>query len=251
MYKFNIYQRRVLIVVTVTAMTVFCAIPFLIYHCVSSALDSENTWVSECSVLDLATAYLEDNPEWPKSWEDLERARVPSNWHWDSIPVESFADWKEDVNIDFSLTRADVAAMTVENFTAIRPVRSCWPPDVRKLLWVARQDDGCVVLEVLSIYLRNHAEWPRSWTDLKETRLPLEGGGFYFAADFLEQWKSRVFVDFNTTRAQVADMTVQNFSAVKPIRPVYGPREQRIREVLKVARQQPGEEKPADPKRGD
>jgi hypothetical protein len=67
----------------------------------------------------------------------------------------------------------------------------------------------------------------------------LEGGGFYFASYFLEQWEGRVFVDFNTSRAQVADMTVENFSAVKPIRPIYGPREQRIRELLEVARQQP------------
>jgi hypothetical protein len=105
-------------------------------------------------------------------------------------------------------------------------------------LEVARQDDGCTVLEVLTIYLRNHAEWPKAWADLGDTRLPLESGG-YLGSQLLDQWKKRVFVDFGTTRAQVAAMTVENFSAVKPIRPIYGPREQRIQELLEVARQSP------------
>jgi len=182
----NKLQRGCLIALCFICVTV----PLVIYYCVTRALDAENTWISASDVVELATTYLEDNSEWPKSWDDLERARLPSHWHLDAMPVEGFANWKKDVYIDFSLTRADVAAMTVENFTAIRPVRSCWPPDVRELLRVARQDDGCTVLEVLTIYLRNHAEWPKSWTDLKETRLPLEGGGFYFASYFLEQWKS-------------------------------------------------------------
>jgi hypothetical protein len=239
MNEYNKYHRGCLI-----ALLVFCiTTPLLIYHCASRALEAEATYGAEEDVLRIATAYLENNPEWPKNWEDLNPTTVPLDWHPNPMPSpDQFAEWKQRVYIDFSLTRDDVAAMTVHNFTAIRPIGSCWPPDgdIRQLLKAARQDDGCTVLEALTIYLRNHAEWPKAWTDLQHTHIPLESGASYSPSQAdLDKWKKRVFVDFATTRARVAAMTVENFSAVRPIRPIYGPREQRIQELLEVARQKP------------
>jgi hypothetical protein len=235
--KYNTYHRAL-------PITLCILIGLLIYHWVCRGLDAEQIYGDLRDVLIIATAYLEDNPEWPKSWEDLERANVPLHSHVGGSPAlhREFEDWKKRIHFDFSLTRAEVATMTLENFTAIRPMGSCWPPEehIKNLLEIAHQDDGCSVLEVLTIYLRKHAEWPKSWTHLKDVRLPLKSGsGFYVGLDCLDEWKKRVVIDFGLTRGQVGAMTVQNFNAVKPIHPVYGPRQQLIKELLQVARQEP------------
>ncbi len=228
----------------IISLVLFCVgIPLLIYHSVSRALDAEITYGDLEDVLTIATAYLEENPEWPKSWEELQRTNVPLHSHVGGSPASrrEFEEWNIRVYVDFNLTRAEVAEMTTDNFTAIRPIGSCWPPEyhINELLEAARQDDGCTVLQVLTMYLRYNAEWPKTWADLDQIRIPLKSGGFHLASDCLAQWKKRVFIDFTTTRAQVAAMTVENFSAVKPIRAIYGPREQRIQELLDVARQEP------------
>src|SRR6266849_6736669 len=155
----NKYQRGCLI-----GLVVFCvATPLLIYHCASRGLDAEETYQAHMNVLEVATKHLENNPEWPKSWDDLERTAMPSELHPNAMPSpDNIAEWKKRVYIDFSLTRADVAEMTVKNFTAIRAIGiSFGPPEsfIKALLEAARQDDGCAVLEVLTIYLRNHTEW--------------------------------------------------------------------------------------------
>jgi hypothetical protein len=242
MNKYSKSQRGCLI-----ALTVVCvATPLLIYHCASRGLEAEWTYEAVMDVLDVTTVYLENNPEWPKSWDDLEQTAMRSESNPSAMPSpDNIAEWKNRVYFDFSLTRADVAAMTLQNFTAIRAIGiSFGPPEyyIVPLLEAARQDDGCAVLEVLTIYLRNNAEWPKDWTDLLHTPLPPvpELGRFRFLSQAsLDQWKKRVFVDFGTTRERVAAMTIENFSAVRPIRAIYGPREQRIQELLAVARQQP------------
>ncbi len=240
MSKYNACQRACLIILVLFCVTT----TVVVYHCASSALDAEETYGDLVDVLTIATVYLQNNPEWPKGWEDLEQAKVPLHSHTNGLPAShrEFEDWKKRVYVDFSLTRAEVAAATPENFTAIRPIVPCWPPEerIKSLLESARQDDGCAVLEALTIYLRNNAEWPKSWTHLKDLHLPIKSGsGFYLGSDCIDQWKKRVVVDFRTTRALVAAMTVENFDAVKPVRAIYGPRDQRIKELLEAARQQP------------
>jgi hypothetical protein len=235
--NYNPVQRAYLI-----GLVVFCATTALfLYHCVFRALDAEETYGDIPDVVTIVTTYLENNPEWPNSWDDLERTSVPLHSHKYELPASpiEFEEWKKRVCIDFTLTRSEVAAMTPENFSAIRPIGPCWPPDVRNLLKVAGQDDGCEVLQVLTTYLKNHTEWPKDWNDLQQIHIPLKSGGFHLASDCMNQWKNRVVVDFGMTRAKVAAMTVESFDAVRPIRPVYGPREERIKELLEVARQQP------------
>src|SRR5262249_4363939 len=151
----NVYERPCLIGLGIALGLMCITIAFVIYHCASCVFDGVNTWVSTCRVLEFVTVYLENNPEWPKSWNDLERASspLPSDANSPASP-EQFAEWKESVGIDFSLTRAEVAAMSVENFRAIKPIRPCGPleREIKELLTAARQDDGCTVLEGLSRY---------------------------------------------------------------------------------------------------
>lgn len=212
-----------------------------IYWGISCVLDGYTCWGREAFVLETATKYLENSPDWPKSWDDLEQVRI--QFQSDEFPLPSpddFAGCKKDVFVDFNLTRAQVAAMTVQDFKAIharRPTAGPNDQEIRELLAMARQDDGCTVLEVLAIYLKNHAKWPKDWKDLQQSRVPWDS--YSPTQKDLDQWKKQVIVDFGTTRAKVAALTVENFTAVKPIRAIYGPREQRIKDLLEVARQQP------------
>jgi len=115
----------------------------LVYHYASRGLDAEETYQADIEVLDIVTTYLKNNPQWPKSWDDLERTAMPLQSHADAVPsLDELAEWKKRVYIDFSLTREDVAAMNLENFTAIQPIGpSFGPPEthIEPLLKAARQ----------------------------------------------------------------------------------------------------------------
>jgi hypothetical protein len=80
----------------------------------------------------------------------------------------------------------------------------------------------------------NSDDWPRSWDELmrrgssKDTRLPEWPEG---VADL----NKRVHVDFQLTRDAVAAMHVENFSAVTPRSPNYGPNEPAIKELIRIA----------------
>jgi len=97
------------------------------------------------------------------------------------------------------------------------------------------------VLLLVTTYLQEHSEnWPSSWDDLKN--VDPEPDAWY---DF-EEMQKRVQIDFSLTTEQVAEMTVDDFDAIKPIGPNYGPLTSYIRKLLEVANEiVQKEEKPA------
>lgn len=83
-------------------------------------------------------------------------------------------------------------------------------------------------LDVLEVYLKkNPGKWPSSWDDLEQISPSAQGGSLQWPEDIAE-FRSRVQIDFDLTRAKVAAMDVLTFSAVRQIGPNFGPYEPRI-----------------------
>jgi len=91
-----------------------------------------------------------------------------------------------------------------------------------------------LVLESLTDFVRETGRWPKDWNELA-TFTP-SGEGMYRLQSDLTEIRSRVFVDFSVTTADVGAMDVDGFSVVKPIGPNYGPNESRVRELIEAAR---------------
>jgi hypothetical protein len=93
-----------------------------------------------------------------------------------------------------------------------------------------------VVLDVLRVYMaENPGKWPKSWEDIKGIQPGNPGGMFRWPADITE-YRKRVRINFTLTRADVAAMSVDNFSAVQQTYPNHGPREGMIQALLEESR---------------
>jgi hypothetical protein len=94
------------------------------------------------------------------------------------------------------------------------------------------------MMEVVKIYLRdNPGKWPKSWEELERTSLPEESQRVYHWPDQSGEFRKRVRIDFGLTRAQVADMNTQNFSAVQAIGPHFVLHDNEVEALLKIARE--------------
>ena len=120
-----------------------------IYWRVDYALKAEMSLHAHLQILEVLKTYLRENPgKWPKSWEELEQTSIPEEhqrvYHWPNQSVE----FQKRIQIDFTLTRAQVAAMNVHDFTAIQsigPTFGLYDDEIEGLLRVAR-DEGQVPL---------------------------------------------------------------------------------------------------------
>jgi hypothetical protein len=103
-----------------------------------------------------------------------------------------------------------------------------------------------LVLEKLMKYLGEHPNrWPKDWEELAQTRDDSFQGMFRWPED-IPEIRKRVEIDFQVTRADVAAMKVEEFSAVRPIGPNYGPEEERIKQLIDIASGFYGPPVPAD-----
>jgi hypothetical protein len=94
------------------------------------------------------------------------------------------------------------------------------------------------ILEVLKIYLKeNPGKWPKSWEELEQTTLPEESQRVYHWPNQSAEFRKRIRIDFSLTRAQVAAMGPDNFSAIQPIGPHYVLQDYEIEPLLKIARE--------------
>jgi len=106
----------------------------------SVSLEAERTLGASYLVLDILTAYVQQKSAWPASWSDL----VPISPH----AQYSGLDWPADaddirrrIDLDFTLCVSEVAAMDVEDFTAVRPLGPNYglhEGRIKQLLQVAR-----------------------------------------------------------------------------------------------------------------
>ena len=94
------------------------------------------------------------------------------------------------------------------------------------------------IIEVLKTYLKeNPGNWPKSWEELEGTSLPEECQRVYHWPNQSDEFRKRVRIDFTLTRAQVAGMNSQNFSAIQAIGPTFVLHDDEVESLLKVARE--------------
>jgi hypothetical protein len=114
-----------------------------VYCRVDYALKAEMGLHAHLQIFEVLKVYLRENPgKWPQSWEELEQTAIPEEsqrvYRW---PDQS-AEFRKRIRIDFTLTRAQVAAMNVRDFTAVQPIGPTFgflDSEIEPLLQVARE----------------------------------------------------------------------------------------------------------------
>jgi hypothetical protein len=137
-------NARLRILLIVLGLAGISSIIGFVYWKVDYALKAEMSLHAHLQILLVLKTYLKENPgRWPKSWEELEQTAIPEEsqrvYHW---PDQS-AEFRKRIWIDFTLTRAQVAAMNAHNFTAIRSIGPTFGLDddeIESLLKVAREN---------------------------------------------------------------------------------------------------------------
>jgi hypothetical protein len=114
---------------------------------------------------------------------------------------------------------------------------------------------NCVVLYVLEAYMEeNPGSWPGSWDELKKTSIrDEEQRSNYRWPDDIDEFKKRVHIEFGLSLQQVSDMLTReqlkswefdNFTAVRPIGPNYGPCEAGLFHFMDVVWEQNTKNRP-------
>jgi hypothetical protein len=132
------------IVELLVAACIFFAIAVGIYVAKTST-DAEYTLQAFLTTLEVVEEYLREHPgEWPRSWDDLAK-QIAAKDHMNM----TIADYQERIQIDFSLTRAQVANMSSDHFTAITQRSPNFGPREHNVEWVikAAQDTGAPLHE--------------------------------------------------------------------------------------------------------
>lgn len=97
-----------------------------VFQAARTSLDAEWTLHAYYCALELTDHYQKSHQgEWPPDWRALEQipyARA-SMWNW----PEDAADIQQRITIDFNVSPEDVAAMSVDDFRAIRQREPCFP----------------------------------------------------------------------------------------------------------------------------
>ena len=112
------------------------------YQAETSSLEAEKTLHAYLVSLDLLTVYVRKNPgKWPTSWDDLIGVSPSTQspiYHW----PEDSGEFSRRVQIDFGLTRAQIAAQNEDNFSAVIQVGPNYGPEeprIKMLLEAARR----------------------------------------------------------------------------------------------------------------
>jgi hypothetical protein len=88
------------------------------------------------------------------------------------------------------------------------------------------------VLGATTAFVRGHPGlWPNGWEQLA-TAAPEGGDWSQTLPDDLEDVRRRIHVDFDLSAADVSKMNADDFSAIRPIGPNYGPDPVRIQMLI-------------------
>jgi len=138
----EILKNRLRIVLIVCGVTALAAIGFALYI-VHGSLDAERTLHAYDLVLQLLTVYVNQNSgRWPKNWDDLTTvslAEQSSIFRWPNEVDEI----RQRVYVDFSINGLDVAAMNVDDFSAVKQIGPNYGPSerrIRELLEATRRE---------------------------------------------------------------------------------------------------------------
>ncbi len=90
------------------------------------------------------------------------------------------------------------------------------------------------VLDQLTVYLKKNHAWPKDWQALCDS----DPNGYNFS-DHSKGVKirARVAINFNATAKDIANMRPDEFTAVVPLGPNFGPDDLRIQAVIDAARE--------------
>jgi len=124
------------------ACVVVAAAVFFVWRGASISLQAEQTHQAYLVTLDALTVYVGEHAgNWPKDWRELATAqpkRPSPSFRWpDDLP-----EFERRVQVDFSVTAADVAAMDAANFKAVQPIGANYGTDevgIERLLQAIRK----------------------------------------------------------------------------------------------------------------
>lgn len=97
-----------------------------VFQAARTAIDAERTLHAFLCVLELTDQYQKSyQGEWPPDWQALEKVPYDREgmWNW----PEDSAEIQQRITIDFKASPADVAAISVDDFQAIRQREPCFP----------------------------------------------------------------------------------------------------------------------------
>ena len=95
------------------------------FQAARTAIDAEYTLHAYYAILELVEQHVSETGQWPSDWKSLEKIpyRHESMWKW----PEDSTEIQRRITIDFELSLDQVAAMTPEDFPAIRQRQPCFP----------------------------------------------------------------------------------------------------------------------------
>jgi type II secretory pathway pseudopilin PulG len=135
--------RYALLIVVLIVVALFC-IAASILQCVTVSLEAEKTLHANQVVLEVLEVYMRENPDrWPQSWEQLSKVNISNDQHWMFSWPEDIEKLRKRVSINFDLTRAQVADMRPEWFSALKPFPPYFPLDehrIESFIEVARNE---------------------------------------------------------------------------------------------------------------
>jgi hypothetical protein len=132
------WPRLIGIAVTMLLIGAICVGVGMIYVGVSRSLRAEENLHATLFVIRVVEQFVDENGRWPKSWQELERTKVPSSapsplndgltsvvyiggQHGYEWPAES-AQLQERVTIDFQADHEAIIGQNPMDFQAIQPI---------------------------------------------------------------------------------------------------------------------------------
>jgi recombinational DNA repair protein RecT len=118
--------KRFVKIVALGVALVALVVLWNVFQAARTALDAEWTFQAFLCVLELTDQYQESHQgEWPPDWQALKQIPYDREgmWKW----PEDSAEIQQRITIDFNVEPEDVAAMSADEFRAIRQREPCFP----------------------------------------------------------------------------------------------------------------------------
>ena len=119
-------MKRFVKIVALGVALVAVVVLWNVFQAARTALNAEWTLHAFLCALELTDQYQRSHQgEWPPDWRALEQIPYDREgmWNW----PEDSAEIQRRITIDFKVSPADVAAMSADDFRAIRQREPCFP----------------------------------------------------------------------------------------------------------------------------
>ena len=119
-------QKRLLRIVVLLCAIALALVSWTFIGAARTALDAESTLHAFLYTLELTDLYQESHlGAWPPDWKSLEQIPYAREgvWRW----PEDSKEIQQRITIDFNVEPEDIAAMSADEFWAIRQREPCFP----------------------------------------------------------------------------------------------------------------------------